>query len=149
MNRATRLLVLRKYYTVNSRFNVNNFALSYRFFHQTSTHAKASVTEHSNVERTVEGEAAAAVAGEHHHGEDEHHHHEPHYTDNEGRLFNVPSGQQYQFQGWEVGHYLFFMGVILALMIGLTCKPDYSVEAWADEEFLRRKKAREQISRNE
>jgi hypothetical protein len=143
MNRVTRPLLLRKSYTVNSSFNLNKFALSYRSFHRGSTHTKASVTEYSNMERNVEGGATATT------GEEHHHHHEPHYTDNEGRLFNVPSGQQYQFQGWEVGHYLFFIGAILALMIGLTCKPDYSVEAWADEEFLRRKKAREQTARNE
>ncbi len=76
-------------------------------------------------------------------GHDHHHHHE-HYTDEEGRLFNIPRGETYKNEGWEYGHYIFFGGGLLALLLALTFKPDYSVDTWADDEFLRRKNAREQ-----
>ncbi len=76
-------------------------------------------------------------------GGHDHHHHE-HYTDEEGRLFNIPRGETYKNEGWEYGHYIFFGGGLLALLLALTFKPDYSVDTWADDEFLRRKNAREQ-----
>ena len=93
------------------------------------------------------GDKAAVPAhnnGEHDHHDEHHHHHEEHYTDNDGRLFNVPLGQEYQNQGWEYGHYFLFIGSLVVLIVALNIKPDYSIAAWADEEFLRRKQAREQ-----
>jgi ABC-type Zn2+ transport system substrate-binding protein/surface adhesin len=115
-----------------------------------SRFAPTSVKYFSTSTRVNGGAPAAAAATQHHgdehhdeHHHDEHHHHE-HYTDDDGRAFNVPLGEQYHFQGWEYGHYFVFVGSLVALVVALTIKPDYTVASWADEEFLRRKKAREE-----
>ncbi|KAF0976111.1 hypothetical protein FDP41_004786 [Naegleria fowleri] len=85
---------------------------------------------------------------EHHHeGEhDTHHddHHEEPYTDNDGRLFGIPAGEQYKPKGWEYRVFPLMYGGIIMLVIGLAFKPDYSFQAWAKEEVLRRRAAREQ-----
>jgi len=154
LNTARRVLLLsnkcNRLTNSTSRLVINNYNNSNKFFH-TSTLSTGAATspvhpEQHGKEGVHSGDVQHKPHEVHH---DDHGDHHQHYTDEEGRPFNIPKGDKYHFQGWEYPHYLFFVGGLLTLIIGLIVKPDYSVAAWADEEFLRRKRARESQQKNE